>query len=210
MSIHNNRYVLALLLGSAIFASRANAALTLTIDSYTTDEITFSISGTFDADTIGESPGYLAIKNNWSNNQGVNTQWFTSQPIVTSNTILIGGSSPVTSVQDGTATWQDNVFFDNPLGTDTPIAAGTAVSGSVTLTAAGAFNPADAATLQLISGFSRPIGAEDWVRLEAGGTPVTPTPAVAVPTTSTYGLLFMVFGLVVVAMRRLQAPVETG
>ena len=165
------RWILALVIGMFVFMGQANAALTLTIDNYTNDEITFTISGTFDADTIGDSPGYLAIKNDWSNNQGVATEWFSSLPTATLNTITIGGLLPPITIQDGVSTWMDDIIFSNPLGPEVPILAGTAVTGSVTLTAAGAFNPADAATLELISGFSRPAGANDWVRLEASAAP---------------------------------------
>ncbi len=160
-------WALTLVIGIFLLPGQAHGALTLTIDSYTTDEITLTISGTFDADTVGDAEGYLAIKNDWSNNQGVATAWFSTSPTVSSNTITIGGLAAAIFVQDGTATWHDNVFFHNPLGTETPILAGTSVEGSITLSAAGAFNPDDAATLELVSGFVRPEGADDWARLEA-------------------------------------------
>jgi len=162
------RWFLTLIVGVFVFIGQAHAALTLTIDSYTTDEVTLTISGTFDADTVGDSPGYLAFKNDWSNNQGVHTEWFSAQPTATLNTITIGGQVPPISIQDSVSTWSDTVFFSNPLGTEVSILAGTAVAGSITLTAAGAFNPADAATLQLVSGFVRPTGADDWARAEDG------------------------------------------
>lgn len=158
------RWILALVTGMFVFVGQAHATLALTIDNYTTDEITFTISGTFDADTIGGQQGWLALKNDWSNNQGVATQWFSVEPTVTLNTITIGGVPPIdTFVQNDSSPWNDTIFFENPLGRTVPIAAGTVVAGSVTLSAAGAFNPADIATLELISGFTDP----DWVRLEA-------------------------------------------
>ena len=51
-----------LLLSMVFLSSRANALLTLTINSYTTDEVTFTIGGTLDIDTSGDSPGYIGIK----------------------------------------------------------------------------------------------------------------------------------------------------
>ncbi len=64
--------------------------------------MSLSISGTFDSNTIGDLPGYLAIKNDWSNNIGVHTELFASAPSITSNTITFDGASPMrTEVQDG-------------------------------------------------------------------------------------------------------------
>ena len=129
-------WALTLVIGIFLLPGQAHGALTLTIDSYTTDEITLTISGTFDADTVGDAEGYLAIKNDWSNNEGVATAWFSASPTVSSNTITIGGLAAAIFLQDGTATWHDNVFFHNPLGTETPILAGTSVEGSITMSAA--------------------------------------------------------------------------
>ena len=121
-----SKRILTLIVSVFVLSGQAYAALTLTIDNYTTDEVTFTISGTFDADTIGDSPGYLAIKNDWSNNQGVHTEWFSTLPTATLNTITIGGQVPGTTIQnDDTFTWADNIFFANPLGTEAPIPACT-------------------------------------------------------------------------------------
>ncbi|WP_279245634.1 VPLPA-CTERM sorting domain-containing protein [Candidatus Litorirhabdus singularis] len=165
----------------AVAGASANAALVLSIDTYTTDEVSLSISGTFDEDTIGIFPGYLAVKNDWSNNYGVHTEWFSSLPTITANTILIGGLAPDTAAQNSDIRgWNDNVFFrfaDNTA----PITAGTTVSGSITLSKVGAFDLADMATLQLVSGlnFTVPISDDDdWARLEANVSAV-PLPAAA-------------------------------
>lgn len=194
------RLILVLVMGLTAFVGSANAALTLTIDSYTTDEITFSISGTLDATTIGTEPGYMGVKNDWSNNVGVHTEWFSADPSVTSN-LLVGGIS-VTDYgiqNDASNGWNDNFWFANPTGGPTAaIAAGTVISGSVTLSQAGAFNPADEATLQLVSGFS----TNQWVRLEALTVP--PIPAAPVPTMSEWALviLLMLLGLMVFTNRK--------
>lgn len=163
-------FVLGLGLGEA------QAALVLTITNYTSDELSFTISGTFDSDTVGDSPGFLALKNDWSKNIGAHTELFTSEPNVTVNAITIGGSATGAIVQDTGDTWTDAVFFASPFGSETPILAGTVVAGSITLSGLGLFDPADAATLELVSGFNRPSGHDDWARLEAGAGAVTAVP----------------------------------
>jgi hypothetical protein len=158
---------------------RTQAGLVLTINNYTTDELSITISGTFDANTVGESEGYLALKNNWLGNVGFHTELFSFEPTVILNTIQIGGIAPTTHVQDFNATWTDNVYFENPLGTETPILAGTTVTGTLTLSGVGAFDPSNAATLQLVSGFNRPQNHDDWARFEASAnvnTNVVPAP----------------------------------
>ena len=176
---------------------RADAALILTIDEYTTDTLSFTISGTFDADTIGDSEGYLALKNDWSNNVGFHTEWFSFEPVSQVNTIQIGGVTPATEIQNFVDTWTDNVFWYFPAFTEQPFAAGTAVSGSMTLFGVGAFNPANASTLQLVSGFNRPLDHDDWARLEA--TAVTPS---APEPTSLLLLSLGIAGVAVKARRR--------
>jgi hypothetical protein len=171
----------------SLIATSANAVLMFTIDTYTTDEVSFSISGTFDADTIGIFPGYLAVKNDWSNNYGVHTEWFSSTPTITVNTIMIGGLAPtlVQAQNSDIRGWNDDVFFrfaDNTA----PFTAGTSVSGSITLSGVGLFNPADMSTLELVSGlnFTSPISDDDdWARLEAS------SPSAVVPLPGTLALL---------------------
>jgi len=167
----------------SLTSASANASLVFLINTYTTDQVSFSISGTFDADTIGIFPGYLAVKNDWSNNYGVHTEWFSGTPAITVNSILIGGLAPsLTQAQNNSSNaWNDDVFFiavNNAL----PILAGTTVSGSVTLSGVGLFNPADLATLELVSGLnytSPSDGNDDWARLEASAQSVIPLPAAA-------------------------------
>jgi hypothetical protein len=55
--------------------------------------------------------------------------------------------------------------------------AGTTVSGTLTLSGAGMFVPANLNNLQLVSGFTRPAGHDDWQRLEASAA--IPEPATA-------------------------------
>ena len=166
----------------SLIGTSANAALVFEIDTYTTDEVSFSISGTFDADTIGIFPGYLAVKNDWSNNIGVHTEWFSGAPSITLNTIMIGGLAPtlVQAQNSGIRPWNDDIFFrfaDNTAA----FTAGTAVSGSITLSGVGLFDPADMSTLELVSGldYTSPISSDDdWARLEARVSAV-PLPAAA-------------------------------
>lgn len=162
-------------------STSANAALIFLIDTYTTDEVSFSISGTFDADTVGIFPGYLAVKNDWSNTYGVHTEWFSGTPTITVNTVLIGGLAPTIVQAQNSAIrgWNDAIFFrfaDNTA----PFMAGTTVSGSITLSGIGMFNPTDEATLALVSGlnFGDPISDDDdWARLEAPSQSAVPLPA---------------------------------
>jgi hypothetical protein len=166
----------------SLISASANASLVFLINTYTTDQVSFSISGTFDADTIGIFPGYLAVKNDWSNNIGVHTEWFSGTPAITVNSILIGGLPPsLTQAQDNSSNaWNDDVFFINAVNNTVPFTAGTTVSGSITLSGVGLFNPADLATLELVSGlnFTSPSdGNDDWARLEASAQSVIPLPA---------------------------------
>ena len=181
------------LIAVASFTVGANAALTLSIDEYTADSLRISISGSFDTSTVGHSPGYLAIKNDWINNSGTHTEMFLGTPDISLNTITIGGLTPLTTIQGELLPWMDNIFFDNPLGTGTPFAAGTIVSGSITLTGTGLFDPAYGPTLNLVSGFVRPFGpglGDDWARLEAV---VIPEPSSAVLIALAVGILATFF-----------------
>lgn len=147
----------------------SHAALTLTINSLTNDEFSFSISGALDVDVAGDQRGWIAIKSAWSSNIGKNTEFIAVEPTVALNTITIGGTPAVPDVvYDPSVSWGDSVYFVNPNGGQfETIRAGTIVSGSMILKGVGAFNPA--ASLQLLSGFNNSV--MDWVRLEAVATP---------------------------------------
>ena len=165
-----------------LISSTSHATLVLTIDTYTTDELSLTLSGSFDLDTVGDRPGFLAIKNNWSNNFGFHTEIFSRAPAITVNTILIDGTAPSgVFIQNDNSTWMDVIFFDNPIFDsvtgDTAFTAGTIVSGSLTLTGLGIFDPTDEATLELVSGFDN--NAVDWARSEAGTMAVSPVPVPA-------------------------------
>lgn len=183
-----------------LFVSQAQAALTLTIDSYTTDEISFTISGTFDVDTIGSQPGWLAVKNVWSSNIGSHTDWFSGAPIITVNSITFDGSAPNTSyVGSGTSTSNDSIYFQPYASFNTVIPSGTVVAGSITITGVGMFNPADATTLELISGWDL-AGSSDWARLEAAAV-LGVSPVIApVPTLSQYAIFLLILSLMFVSI----------
>ncbi len=175
---------IAIGVGAVCIGVAANASLTLTINNYTEDELSFTISGTFDSATEGPYPGYLALKNNWSGNIGASTELFAGEPAITLNTITIGGSAPqATSVQNGTFAHQDCVYTTTS-DVSVPISAGTVVQGSMTLSLVGGFGPADAATLELVSGYSTLTC--DWFRKEAGTTsePQEPEPTANVVITN--------------------------
>ncbi len=162
---------------AALLAGKAQGGLTLTIDILTPDEFKFTMGGTFDEDVVGDQMQWLAVKNDWTNNFGVNTDWLDDSlglvPIddapwtVVENSVLIGGLVPSQSyvAADG-RTWGDSIFFSYSGG---DILAGTTVSGSVHVQGVGLFD--DSITnLELLSGYDNAI--QDWVRLEA----VVPAP----------------------------------
>lgn len=167
----------AVLATAALWGGEAQGSLILTIDILTPNEFKFTIGGTFDTDVIGDQRNWLAVKNDWTNNFGVNTDWLDdslgfqtigSAPwTVVENSILIGGFAPDQSnvAADG-QTWGDSIYFRHSLG---DILAGTTVSGSVHVQGAGLFDNS-VMNLELLSGFDDAI--QDWVRLEA----VVPAP----------------------------------
>ncbi len=165
--------VLATSATAALLVGEAQGGLTLTIDILTPDEFKFTLGGTFDADVVGDQRQWLAVKNDWSNNFGVNTDWLDDSLgfvliddapwTVVENSVLIGGRVPIPSVVSANGDpWGDSIYFSHSGG---DILAGTTVSGSVHVQGVGLFD--DSITnLELLSGFANAI--EDWVRLEAG------------------------------------------
>jgi hypothetical protein len=171
-------------------ANVANAGLILTIDSYTTSELKITLSGFFDADSIGDQVQWLAIKNDWSNNYGVHTELFNSMPTVVSDSVALNGVGMSQQVQNGLDEWKDAIFWGSSTGR---FLAGDVVSGTIHLTgAAGTFNPTANASLQLLSGFDN--GQRDWTRLEASAE------SNAVPEPST--LAIFALGMIGLASRR--------
>ncbi len=174
------------------------AQLSLQILTALPDELTFEISGTFTQDTIADvsgSPGYLAIKRDWSNNYAINTNFFLNDQIVTVNNVLIGGQATSVFVQDGVSPWMDDIHFQNPQGTNTPIAQGTEVSGTITLTGTGFYDGAALNELELISGFNRDNNINEWARLEFSNIAI-------VPEASRAAFTIVLLTKVVVAWRR--------
>lgn len=161
----------------------ASAGLIFTVDTMTTDELSISIRGTFDADTIGNQPGYLSIINNWSNTPGIHTEIFNALPSLISNSITIGGISADAIILNDNYSWTDAITFQNPFGLYTPILAGTEVMGSFTLKGVNIFNTAARNTLELVSGFNASVMGNDLTRLEAS--------SVSVPEPGTMGIFAM-------------------
>ena len=141
-------------LATLLAATPASATLVMTVDLYTTDELTITLSGTLDADTVGESAGFLAIKNDWSSNIGVHTELFSGLAFLALNTVTIGGL-PAGGFVDATGDpAADAVVIQNPNGISNPILAGTPVAGVISLFGVGMFDPSDLTTLQLVSGLN--------------------------------------------------------
>jgi len=149
----------------------AYASLVLTIDNYTHNKLAFTISGTFDTDTIGDNPGCFAVKNDWTASLGSHTELWTNDPSVVSISLTID-SIPVSvsdySLSDTSWAYDDSFRVVNTAGINTPFAAGTAVSGSVLLAGSNFFNPVANNSVQLVSGYL--LTHADWARLEANAT----------------------------------------
>lgn len=178
---------IAALIMTPIGVSQAHAGLTLTVDTFTTSELKFSISGTFDSDVSGDQQNWLAIKHNWSNSTGINSDWLNDSLgfgevaianwTVVENSITIGGAVPMASnVAADVQAWGDSIYFKN--FNNAPILAGTAVSGSFHVQGANLFTVVS--NLELLSGFNDT--AQDWERLEATAN---------VPAPASLGCLFM-------------------
>ena len=163
-----NRSLIVLCVAGAC-ANLADASLTLTIDTFTTSELKFTLSGTFDQDVIGDDTSLLGIKDNWSGNIGSNVDWINDGAdlgIVVQNTIMIGGAVPARwLVAPSGQSWGDSIYFVN--AGEAPILAGTSVTGTFHAQGDNLFSLVS--TLELVSGFSNASG--DWARLEARAVP---------------------------------------
>ena len=161
---------------AALWVGEAQGDLILTLDILTPDEFKFTLGGTFDADVIGDQREWLAVKNDWSNNFGVNTDWLDdslgfefidrAKWTVVENSVLIDGLVPEFSLVTASGDpWGDSIYFSHSGGN---ILAGMTVSGSVHVQGVGLFD--DSITnLELLSGFNNAV--LDWVRLEAKAVP---------------------------------------
>lgn len=175
MIINTTKALLAVLV-AGVGASESGAALSLNIDIFTTDEIKFTISGTFDEDVIGDQRGWLAVKNDWSNNFGTNNGWIDDSvgffPVsdadwmLIENTVTIGSATIRSFVAASGQTWGDSIYFGDNEGMP-PILAGTAVSGTFHAQGDNLFTVVK--NLELLSGFDDQ--SEDWTRLEATAVP---------------------------------------
>ena len=180
-----NLKILAMWVAGILVAENAAASLILTIESYTTDELSFTISGTMDED---QSSGFLALKNDWQNNVGVHTELFTADTATYyDRSISLYMNDELQNsyyLFNNTDTYTDSIYWYN---LDT-ISAGTTFSGSVTVTCVNGFDPDSNNNLQLVSGYS---GA-DWARLEA----------MAVPEPATMSMVGIVAGVSFFIRRR--------
>ena len=177
MKSHTHRWHVSVSTAGVSFGSQAFGALVLNIDEATNDLLTITISGTFDETTVGNLPGYLALKRNWTGNEGVNTEFFLSTPTI-AHDVMIDSKSPSTAISVGNFSYGDSFLFRNTDGggndvTGTAFAAGTTVSGTVTFTGTGIIDPTVVGELQLVSGFNtgNTGTSSDFARLEAVASP---------------------------------------
>jgi len=138
----------------AFYIAPSQAALVFTIDNMTTEEFAFTINGTFDEDTTGFTPGVLAIRNDWTNNPGIHTDFFDGIPSLSNSTLEIDGTLIETNYASYSGSGSDSIWIANPLGSGIKFTAGTTVSGSMTLFGgySSAFHPSQASNLELVSG----------------------------------------------------------
>ncbi|VAX36386.1 hypothetical protein MNBD_PLANCTO03-1698 [hydrothermal vent metagenome] len=165
----------------SVAATNALADLSLTINSLTANDFSFTVSGTFDSDVGGDQRTWLAVKPNWSTNFGVNVPWIDDSVgftdlgdtafTINENSILINGLVPTQSIVAASGQeWGDSFYFD--AGVD--ITAGMTVSGTLSVSLGGVFDSSlSASDFELLSGFDNT--ASDWYRQEA----VAPAPMTA-------------------------------
>lgn len=111
---------------------------------------------------------------------------------VDENSILIGGLATQSFASDQD-TWGDSIYFQSDA---TEILAGTAVSGTLTVSGTNLFDPL-ASNFQLVSGFDSTN--LDWVRLEANATSAVPISA------SVWLFCSGLLGLIGIARRKMAA-----
>ena len=159
----------------------AHSALSLVVSDFTPDSITVSISGSFDSDVAGDQRYIVAIKPDWSSNDGAVVDWIDgvvtdrrgnpqgwgllgdSSLTLQANTLAFEGWPFLQfSVALSETSWGDSIYISTGGGS---ILAGTAVSGSFTVSGAGAFDPSAVGEFELVSGFDE--SDRSWNRLEA-------------------------------------------
>lgn len=174
-----------LLLFVCLVPTTAQSALILSIEEYTTDTFVFSISGTFDADTVGTPfAGFLGVKWDYEGNPGSHTDFISpdagdvGNPLYSSGSLTFNGIAQLPSFAPTTGTFADSIRFGNPSGgAGTPFAAGTVVSGTISVDLSGepiSFLLVDPLSFDLVSGLNG--GFTSWNRLEASATLVSGVP----------------------------------
>lgn len=186
-------------------AGTARANLTLSLNDFTEDTLSVSISGFFDTDVEGEIDSVFAIKADYSSNVGVNSDWLDDSIgfianldafTVTENTISISvGDSIFNTVSAVPENGFGDAFLFYAFSPDgfVPLTAGTTVSGTLTLSRPGGFNPSAVDYLELVSGYNNDpdlgFGEVDgnFVRVES----IIPEPSTVLLTS--LGALALVF-----------------
>ena len=166
---------LLLLVLSFAWVERSHGALSMIVNTATSDNLSVTISGTFDSNVAGDQPNWLALKADYFTNDGVNVNWISDAVggaveysvafTVLFDTISFSGNPVVFRRVDALSTWGDAIYWN----TTNPITAGTSVSGTLSLQSVGAFDFSGVGELQLASGFDN--GDSSWNRLEFGTVP---------------------------------------
>lgn len=162
---------------SVLLSASAHAALTLNVTTFTADELTLSISGTFDTDVGGDQQFWLAINRDWVNTEGSNFDWIadsldfgaisaTPGLTVIEDSITFNGAAPTASVVAASGqNWGDSIYWQS----SSEILAGTTVTGSLSVTGIDIFDPT-AGNFQLVSGLD--LADATWNRLESAPVPI--------------------------------------
>ncbi|MDA7503949.1 PEP-CTERM sorting domain-containing protein, partial [bacterium] len=120
----------------------------------------------------------------YEGNLGVHTDFITpdagdvGNPPYSSGSLTFNGIASLPSFAPTTGTFADSIRFGNPSGgVGTPFAAGTVVSGTISVDLSGepiSFLPVDPLSFDLVSGLND--GFTSWNRLEASATLVSGVP----------------------------------
>ena len=113
---------------TGMFVSEGHAALMLTINTLTADEFSFTLSGTFDMDVVGDQRQWLAVENNWTNNFGQNVDWiddtvgieyleFANITVIENSVRFNGPIPPENLVAADGRPWGDSFYTSVPAST---------------------------------------------------------------------------------------------
>ncbi|MBK1792352.1 PEP-CTERM sorting domain-containing protein [Persicirhabdus sediminis] len=148
----------------ATLSMGAHAAVTLQITEYTSSAITFTVSGTLDADSEGARRSGLLII---APSVDLGTQWYTGSLVLDTNSLTVDGVLRDPQGFDNGGETGDSIYWSGQTGDNGILTSGTVLSGSARLT--GTIDDSfDISDFSLYSGLS---SLKTPNRLEAVATP---------------------------------------